>query len=265
MKHLFFIVSLLWVFTSCSKKDEAPAVAINQPQLQVHFDEEHQFALTQGNNTLDASQYKWTSSDETVGTVDAAGKFSGNRIGETTITGTSADGKNRVESKVTVIPYVASFVKEPVLDFGNSKATVKSKETRTLMNENDNSLEYQAENTKLRGVGYIFQNAALIGSVLFLTQTNEVAQEAARYYAERYYTEMGDNEILVEISDKVIMGLVIDEDWGLCCIYLPANTSGGGRVAAKDLKQVFKGQYKPGKTNIIQLKQALAAVRSRKQ
>ncbi|PMD97338.1 hypothetical protein BWI97_06815 [Siphonobacter sp. BAB-5405] len=261
MKHLFLIVSLLWVFTSCSKKDEAPAVSIDQPQLQIHFDEEHQFVLTQGNNTLTASQYQWTSSNETVGTVDANGTFTGNRIGETTVTGVSADGKNRVESKVTVIPYVASFVKEPALDFGNSKATVKAKETRTLVQETDNTLEYQGENAKLRGVGYQFENAALINSILFLTVTNQVAQEAVTYYYERYDVEEGENELYVAISDKVVMGLLVDDSAGLVAVYVPFDFASGGRVAAKDLKQLFKGKYKAGKNASLSLKQALSALR----
>lgn len=254
MKHLFLIVSLLWVFTSCSKKDEAPAVVINQPQLQVHFDEEHQFALTQGNNTLDASQYKWTSSNETVGTVDAAGKFSGNRIGETTITGTSADGKNRVESKVTVIPYVASFVKEPVLDFGNSIATVKSKETRQILTDSTNVLEYRGENTKLRGVGYIFDKAALVGSILFLANTEAVATEAVTYYAERYDVEAGDNEIFAKISDKVLMNLYIDETLGLVAVYVPHDFSTGGRRATTDVKKMVKGNFLKNATGSGQLR-----------
>ncbi len=264
MKHLFLIVSLLWVFTSCSKKDEAPAVSIDQPQLQIHFDEEHQFALTQGNNTLDASQYKWTSSNETVGTVDAAGNFTGNRIGETTVTGTSADGKNRVESKVTITPYVASFVKEPVLDFGNSIATVKSKETRQLARDSTTVLEYRGENAKLRGVGYIFDKSALVVSILLLANTEAVANEAVTYYAERYDVEGGDNEIFAKISDKVLMNLYIDETLGLVAVYGPYDFSTGGRRATADVKKMVKGNFLKNTTGRGPLKGTLLRIGNKK-
>ncbi|WP_420154233.1 Ig-like domain-containing protein [Siphonobacter sp.] len=245
MKHLFLIVSLLWVFTSCSKKDEAPAVVINQPQLQVHFDEEHQFALTQGNNTLDASQYKWTSSNETVGTVDATGKFSGNRIGETTITGTSADGKNRVESKVTVIPYVNAFAKEPVMDFGNSKATVKSKETRELVGEETQVLAYKGENEKVVLVGYYFENAALVQSNLYFANTNK-QDDIVNYYAERYeFLGRTQDDILVfAFSNQVIVGLYIDEELKLVTAAFLKQTQSGGRMPATSFKGVSATKLK---------------------
>jgi hypothetical protein len=252
MRKLYLFLFLAVCAVSCSKDDDKaaePAVVLSDSDLKLHYDDTHQFTLTQGTTPVMATTFKWTSSDTIVGKVDQSGKFAGRRIGQTTIKAVSTDGKTTLQSKVTIDPYSTLCV-EPVLDFKATQAAVKAKEKRTVLAEDTSVLGYQGENAKLRGVLYLFEKNALQTSVLLFTETNAIAEEAADFLQERYEYVGQDGEVFILTDGKVALGFTQDETLGLAAIYLPFSESGlrvsGNRF--QTLKAVFKSELKSVKS-----------------
>ncbi len=247
MKHFILIAALVWGSMACSKKENAP-VNIDAATLELNYDKEHQYVLTQGSNTLNANDYTWASSDETIGEVSAAGVFTANRIGETTVTATAKNGGGIVESKVTVIPYY-TFATEPSFSFGGSKAVIKAYEKRTLESETDSLLAYTGENNNIQGVIYYFENSAYTEGDLFYSSSVTLTQ-AQTFYDERY-SYLGTQQsngltfYVFAISNSAAVGLVDVTSQGYrVAAYLPL--SSGGRVSANYLDKVAK-HIKSGK------------------
>ena len=246
---LFFLLAILSV--SCSKdKDAEPATVLSDSDLKLHYDDTHQYALTKGTESVSATTFKWTSSDTLVGRVDQSGKFTGRRIGQTTIKAVSSDGKVNAESKVTIEPY-STLCTEPVLDFKSNQAAIKAKEKRTVQGEDTASVAYKGENAKLRGVAYIFTKNALTHSILVFTETQAVADEAATFLSERYDYIGEDESIFYFTNNKVIVGFLEEEQLGLVAIYVPFS-AGGLKTSAtykQTIKAIFKKELKTVKAN----------------
>lgn len=155
------IVFCACIMFSCDKKEDPEALLlINTPTIDLKYDETHQFALKKGNEDLFPSTLSWTSADDNVGKVDANGKFVARKIGETLVTGLGSEGQ-KVESKITISPYVTNF-DEPILEFGTSMASIKSKETRELLFEGSYTLQYKGTPGSLsETITYIFDNKKL--------------------------------------------------------------------------------------------------------
>ncbi len=124
MKKLVLIFAFSSIVWGCKKDDPTP-VTISDTQVALKYDQEHQFTLMRGTETVPPSEFSWKSSDEKVGTIDASGKFKGKRIGETTISGTSSGGES-VSSQVTISPY-STLTKEPVLEFGTNRDNIEKR------------------------------------------------------------------------------------------------------------------------------------------
>ncbi|MDR6195560.1 Ig-like domain-containing protein [Siphonobacter sp. SORGH_AS_0500] len=236
MKQLLLVIALVWVSMACSKKESAP-VNIDAATLELNYDEQHQFVLTQGSNTLNANDYTWASSNTTIGQVSASGEFTASRIGETTVTATAKNGGGIIESKVTVVPYY-SFGTEPSFSLGGSKTVVKSYEKRTLVAETDSTLDYQGENNSINGVRYYFNNAAYSESYLFYMPSVTLLQ-AQTYYDERYsylgnIQDQGLTFNVFSITSTVGVGVTDASNQGRVAVYLPLNS--GGRIPANYLK-----------------------------
>ncbi|MCF2444092.1 Ig-like domain-containing protein [Dyadobacter sp. CY345] len=246
---LFLLLAVLSV--ACSKDEDAePATVLSDSNLTLRFDDTHQYTLTKGTETVNATNFKWTSSDTLVGRIDQSGKFSGRRIGQTIVKAVSTDGKTTVESKVTIDPY-STLCTEPVLDFNANQAAVKAKEKRTLVGEDTSAIEYSGENAKLRGVAYLFTKNALTHSLLAFTETQAVADEAVQFLAERYDYVGEDQSIYYFTNNKVVVGFLEEEQLGLVAIYVPFS-SGGLRTSAtyeQNMKAAFKNELKKIKAN----------------
>ncbi len=185
---LFSIFSA--TFLACKEDDTGP-LTLERTQLDLKYDQEHQFVVKQGKNTVSSSDFTWKSSDEVVGVVGPDGKFSGRRIGQTTVTGTSSDGQSTVTSEVTILPY-SNLAKLPVLDFGASRATIESRETREFLSTLttlDLGKQYfykpESGNTKLRSLFYSYDNDKLDIAAWILVAKKDY-DEAITFFSERY-------------------------------------------------------------------------------
>ena len=173
MKRMYLIVlTFMVLFASCSSKDSDP-FTISASQISMTAD---------GTQTLTASEAAtWTSESEFVATVSAAGLVTGQHVGETTIR--AAAGDKAATCKVNVVPVYYTYT-EPILDFTADKATIKSKEKRTLYKENGDYLTFKGENSGIVGVIYGFENNKLHSVAVGVTYSK--AEEVANFLKERY-------------------------------------------------------------------------------
>jgi len=223
MKKLSFLLLAAVFFTSCKKDDPEPALSIDNTELELKFDGTHQFVVKKGNENVTASSLTWTSSDELVGSVDANGKFTARKIGETTIKGTGSNGN--VESKVKIVPYITNII-EPVVKFGATKAQIKADEKRTLLEEADDALAYNGTTGSYTDhVIYTFTDGKMDGAILQLTPniTQQMIQNIATFLLERYPETMEDEGEVYSLDDKMNHIIVTTEHelLGPVMVYLP--------------------------------------------
>lgn len=171
---------------SCDNKEPVPRVVVDAPQLDLKYDQQHQFKLSEGGEELQPQTFVWKSDDETVGTVDANGKFTARRVGETIVHAVSPDGEMQIESKVTVSPYSLLYT-EPVLLWGASQTQVKAGEKRKISESSPYYLAFTGETTTVKKAEYYFSpDQKLSGANIYLGNTQEAYQEAVLYLKERY-------------------------------------------------------------------------------
>lgn len=240
-KQLLTLLALAMILTSCSKKDPEPVYSLDKTTLELNYDKDHQFAIKLGSKDIDESEFKWSSSDETVGFVSASGLFNAYRIGKTTI---KAVGTNAtLTSVITIAPYSA-ICAEPYIKYGATKSTVKSKETRTLQDETATALYYRGENAKIKNALYGFDNNLLKSMVLVFADTEAVVKESIKFFSERYvYLGIEDDLYLFGNVDTFI-GMGHFEELGFCAIYLENKTRETGNLqAAKSAIQKGKADF----------------------
>lgn len=228
-KNLLTLLLLISTMLYSCKKD-TPEYLINQPNLALNFDGEHQFMIKQDGDNIDAAGFSWTSSDPTVGVISAAGLFSGRKIGKTTIKA-SGNGTT-LTSEVTINPY-SNLCREPYTVFGSSKATVKSKETRVVSEEIATGIQYQPENSNFRGVVYLFEADKLTSTILFLGSTQALLKESATFLAERYtYEGITEDDVLVFSNNAVLVGLGYHADLGYHAFFIPNTTNAKSSIGS---------------------------------
>lgn len=227
---------------SCSKNDSKPSYAIDMTSVNLNYDKEHQYVVKSGNTVIDNKTLTWSSSDETVGTVGTSGLFKANRIGKTTIKA-EINGLSLM-SEVVVSPY-STMCKEPVLDFGVSMATIKSKETRTLNGESSVALRFAGENAKLRDVRYLFDGTGLNSAMLLITETEAIVEESARFISERY-DYLGESDDMYIFGDKkVLIAVNVHADLGFNFLYVKNTSALTGKAAIQAIQKAYKGEPQP--------------------
>jgi hypothetical protein len=212
-KTLFYALSITFLlFTACSKKSDKLPTVIDQQTVSMHYDEIHQYSVT---NT---SSLTWTSSDTTVGTISSAGLFKAKKIGTTTIKGTS--GNVSAQSAVTVTPY-STMCQEPYFLPGSSIATIKGKESRVIYSSTPTTIFFTGENSKLRYAGYLFDGTGLTTSILLFANTSDIVTEAAVFFKERY-TVLGTDGTVVYLAgdNNLLIGISVDATLGFNAIYV---------------------------------------------
>jgi hypothetical protein len=116
MKSAFYALAFIGLLlSSCSKKESESKplpYKIDTENIALHYDETHQFLVTQGTVEINAKTITWTSSDESVATVDANGKLSGKKLGMIVLTATS--GSLNLKSKL-LLYLTATFARNPIL------------------------------------------------------------------------------------------------------------------------------------------------------
>jgi hypothetical protein len=250
MKSTFFAFALIGILlTSCSKKNNeaAPAYKIDTENVSVHFDEKHQFTVTQGNVEINAKSITWSSSDQSVATIDENGLLSGKKIGTVTLTASSA-GKFSFKSTVTVIPY-STLCQEPYFEDGASITTTKNKEKRSLAGETATSLLFLGENAKVRNTVYIFKDGKMTSAALLFANTDALVQETAKFYKERYtYLGSENNVIFYGDGNALIIAISVEATLGFNAIYFKGN----GKTLS--LTPQIEQQFNTIKTNTLRQK-----------
>lgn len=240
MKKLLLLLLLpAMLLVSCSKKsdDAEPDITLDQTTVSLNYDKEYQFAVKKGASNIDLSSMKWTSSDETIGTVSATGLFKAKRIGTATVQ--AVGNGTTLNAQVTINPY-STLCREPFVDFGSSLAAIKAKETRVLATQSTTLLNYTGENSKLRNVLYSFDNTGMTSAALLFANTTQVTEETVKFFSERYQYEGMDSDVYFFTKNNVLIGLTYDDVLGLSAIYVK-NTAGLSATSnLKTLSNVLK-------------------------
>jgi len=232
--QLLMVMVLALAFAYGCKKDspDLKSISLDKTTLSLYYDEDYSFTVSYFPADLKTPEYKWTSSNENVATVDNAGNVSAVSIGETIITVKTKDNRLTSECEVSVIPY-SNLCKEPITEFGTSRSNIKNKETRILCDETDETLLYYGENEKLRYCGYIIEAGKMTYGYLFLENSVPTYTEASTFLAERY-TYVGESEgILCYTNNIIYVCLTYDDTLGYIAVYFPYTTS-----KLSDLKSV---------------------------
>lgn len=98
----------------------------------------------------------WTIEDTQVAKVNNTGLVTAGLIGETNMTVKTSDGVYSESLKVTVLPTETLF-EDPILNFGESKAFIKENESRSIAEEEPESILYMGENENVRSILYFLE------------------------------------------------------------------------------------------------------------
>ncbi len=230
---------LVAVFVACGKDNKEPTAALNQTEITLHYDEEFQFEVKKGDQTVPFTSLTTSSSDEVVGNINGSGLFEANRIGETTIK-IVGDGIN-LSAKVTVEPYQNLFA-EPVINFNGTKQDIKNAEKRSLSTETATALLYTGENSNIEEVFYSFgSNGRLNGAISLFPMNISLAEKIAVFYIERYeYIGTSDNVFYFRDQQRgVAVGLDINQGVGFGAVYINSNSLQASAILSNLKKGTF--------------------------
>lgn len=217
MRKIVFLWACLlpMFFTGCSDDDkkEDEALTLSTTQISFHADDSEQIVANK--------EVKWHSESDFVAEVDADGFVEGKHVGETLITAVTKNGE-KSDCEVEVLPVYNTY-KEPVCDFGASRATVKSKESRKLLQEETTTLFYQGEKKVVEGVIYLFENNKLTSAAVAVSFSK--TEEVTKFLLERYQLIGEEDGMYIFINNdikKVDMGIVLSvQDDYLLIMYVP--------------------------------------------
>jgi len=183
----------------CGDDYDLDQFALNATTLALHYDDVYPFSIKLGKTDIAASTFKWSSSDEHVGTIDANGVFHAKKIGTTTIHATN--NTSTLSCTISIEPY-ETFLTEPVSSFGASVSDVRTFEQRKLSADVSGSLLlYNGENDLVDGVMYNFQDEKLANCIVLFANTSELVERVKTFYSERY-TYMGETDDVLYFEGK---------------------------------------------------------------
>jgi hypothetical protein len=218
MKKLVpFLIVILFVFNSCKK--ELKSIQLDKNEITIHYDESYQLDVSYSPTDVDVPPvFTWFSENTEVAEVDQSGLVEGVKIGETNIKVQTEDAKFQAACKVIVEP-ISNLYKEPIIEFGQTKSYVKSKETRLIDYETSDGIAYKGENSKVRYVMYLFELDMLESSAVMLVST--ATEEVATFLKERYdLIGTIDDVFFFRINNTVVAGITYDISLGLVVIYM---------------------------------------------
>lgn len=221
MKKLIFIsITVLFLLNSCKK--ELESISLNPSSISMHYDESEQLEVSYSPSDLEVPpEFNWYTDNEKVAEIDQDGIVYGVKVGETIVYAETTDKKFQASCNVKIIP-ASNLYKEPVIKLGESKAYVKSNETRVIEDEIIDVIYYKGENSRVRNVFYMFDNGKLDASIVLLANQIPVAEEVLNYLDERYYFQFtGDGSRYYFTQDeKVAVVVGVDDTLGLNVIYM---------------------------------------------
>ena len=163
------------------------SIQLNRTSLTLTAAQAEQLTVSYLPADADMPAFRWSIDDSFVATVSATGRVEALRAGMAVIKVETTDGRHSAVCSLTVNPQYNGW-KEPVLNFGASKSTIRNQESREY-NAMYSALSTQisvfnGENDKIQFCVYSFTNDKMDGSLLVIMPTAIV--EARQYYAERY-------------------------------------------------------------------------------
>ena len=194
IKKLFLLMVILIpaiAFTACGGDDDEPNVP-NQ-------------TLSVGQSYTIPSDGTWVSDNDLIASIDGK-TVKGLRVGEVSI-------RNGGQSfNVTVNPTITLF-KDPCLDFGSSKATVKGFMSGfPSPTEKEESLTYaEVANGTAVGYSYTFKNGKLDMTMVMAHNSIASAERFGEYLAQRYVAVGANDDIIGMVSPdkKVIIAVAV--------------------------------------------------------
>lgn len=217
-KILVLLLSIIIV--SCTEKEQF--VTLVESDVTLFFDGSKQLTVTYSSDEMKSKSYLYTSTDTTVVRVSSTGFVNGVSLGTAKVKIATPDGKYSDECNFKVNPKSILY-KEPNKSFGSSISIIKSTESRTLIKEDATSLIYTDADSDVRYLIYLFENNQLEYSLVLLTENTLVATEVVTFLMERYEYS-GESQQVYFFTDrksKVNLGLSVDDELGLCVIYMP--------------------------------------------
>ena len=197
-------VLLMGVF-GCSKEHREKKLTVKNTSLELYRESEEKLILENSGETV---SYK--SRDSNIATVSSDGVVKGWIRGETYIVaysdGDSAEVKVVVKTKHNKFP-------EPVLEFGASQSTIKSKLPFSfkISSEEETFIMGKIEILgEIVAYSYTFERGKLTMAVLYTDIDSPMAMEVLKFGAERYVpqTELKSGVFSFISHDKKIIGFI---------------------------------------------------------
>lgn len=214
-----FILPL--IFAGCSDDDKKETLfSLSDESVSLHVDEEYLLSSTK--------EAKWTCDNPFVVSANNSNyqtetRIKAKHVGKATIAVVTREGE-KGECQVEVLPMYTTY-REPVLEFGASKATIKAKENRVLLQEKTNSLGYRGEDNAVQAVFYLLENNKMTSVAVAASFSK--TKEVTNFLLERYQPIGEEDGMFLFINneiDKADMGvaLTVQEDY-LMIMYISSD------------------------------------------
>lgn len=172
MRKILLLSLVTLMMVGCGNDDEAK-LTLDSGKISLYSDDTEKITASE--------KVTWNSDNEFVATISKDGVVTGEHIGKAVITATSNNGEAICEIEVKA---KYSTFTEPVLEFGASKSTIKSKEKRTLLTEDATSLSFKSDKSPVQGVIYLFENGKMKSVGVFVNLSS--SRETTNFLLERY-------------------------------------------------------------------------------
>lgn len=174
MKRILFLAIALITLIACSKDDEEKLV-LSSDNISFNYGDGEQLSAN--------LECTWASYNSFIARVDDKGLVRAGCVGQTVIR--ARTGSQSAECVVEVKPRFNTY-REPILDFGMTKAMVKSLESRTLLADDTDQLLFAGEKSGVSGVTYNFENGKMTSALVGIYERSELATTLADFLRERY-------------------------------------------------------------------------------
>ncbi|KAA6351254.1 hypothetical protein EZS27_001400 [termite gut metagenome] len=176
-KNLLILVMLLPLvtFSGCSKNDEEK-LKLDKSEISLYYEETEKI-------TANKSDLQWSSENEFIAEVDNEGLVIGGHVGETYITARSEWGEARCKVEIKA---KYNLFDDLIIEFGKSRAYIKSQEKRVLISDDEKELIYKLSSSSSDHVVYFFGTSGLEASTVIIKLPNPLTENITNYLLERF-------------------------------------------------------------------------------
>ena len=204
-------MALMLVMVGCGSDDET-ALSFASESVEVNYNESLSLPVSGGETVV------YTSSDETIATVDSKGNVKGLLVGEVIITATS--GGESATCKVVVKPTLSTYA-EPYVKYACKPSDIKAKETRTLSSETVSEIIYAGENTNVKTVTYSMDSATGMFGATVVLESSAGFDTVKSFLTERYPLTNSAGGAYVFENDDMMITLASSLSAGIVVTYEP--------------------------------------------